>query len=159
PARACLRSSGEHENVTGWWPNPNPGATSMPGLRPPQANVRPKRTSRVSWYTDPGWRQIAGFAPCLLLHLGCTKPNLMGEDVMPVSAKVAGRIAAQMKRYQGVLATIQKKDISEADTVTVINDILADVCGYDKYHEVTSQYAIRGTFVDLAVKVDDNIRF
>ena len=78
---------------------------------------------------------------------------------MPVSAKVAGRIAAQMKRYQGVLATIQKKDISEADTVTVINDILADVCGYDKYHEVTSQYAIRGTFVDLAVKVDENIRF
>ena len=78
---------------------------------------------------------------------------------MPVSTKVAGRIAAQMKRYQGVLATIQKKDISEADTVTVINDILADVCGYDKYHEVTSQYAIRGTFVDLAVKVDEDIRF
>ena len=78
---------------------------------------------------------------------------------MPVSAKVAVRIAAQMKRYQGILATIQKKDISEADTVTVINDILADVCGYDKYHEVTSQYAIRGTFVDLAVKVDENIRF
>ena len=83
----------------------------------------------------------------------------MGEDVMPVSAKVAARIAAQMKRYQSVLATIQKKDISEDDTVTVINDILADVCGYDKYHEVTSQYAIRGTFVDLAVKVDENIRF
>jgi predicted type IV restriction endonuclease len=83
----------------------------------------------------------------------------MGEDVMPVSARVAHRIAAQMKRYQGVLATIQKKDISEDDTVTVINDILADVCGYDKYHEVTSQYAIHGTFVDLAVKVDENIRF
>jgi hypothetical protein len=78
---------------------------------------------------------------------------------MPVSAKVAGRIAAQMKRYQGVLATIQKKDISEADTVTVINDILADVCGYDKFLEVTGQYEIRGTFVDLAVKVDENIRF
>lgn len=78
---------------------------------------------------------------------------------MPVSARVAGRIATQMKRYQSVLSTIQKKDISEADTVTVINDILADVCGYDKYHEVTSQYAIRGTFVDLAVKVDEDIRF
>ena len=78
---------------------------------------------------------------------------------MPVSSKVSARISTQMKRYQNVLAAIQKKDISEADTVTVINDILADVCGYDKYHEVTSQYAIRGTFVDLAVKVDDDIRF
>ena len=83
----------------------------------------------------------------------------MGEDVMPVSAKVAGRIAAQMKRYQGVLATIQKKDISEADTVTVVNDMLADVCGYEKVHEITGQYAIHGTFVDLVVKVDENIRF
>ena len=82
-----------------------------------------------------------------------------GEDVMPVSAKVAGRIAAQMKRYQSVLGTIQKKDTSEADTVTVINDMLTDVCGYDKFLEVTGQYAIRGTFVDLAVKVDENIRY
>jgi hypothetical protein len=78
---------------------------------------------------------------------------------MGISAKVSARIATQLKRYQSVLSAIQKKDISEADTVTVINDILADVCGYDKYHEVTSQYAIRGTFVDLAVRVDNDIRF
>ena len=64
---------------------------------------------------------------------------------MGISAKVSNRIASEVKHYQGILAAIQKKDISEADTVTVINDILADVCGYDKYHEVTSQYAIRGT--------------
>jgi hypothetical protein len=49
--------------------------------------------------------------------------------------------------------------VSEADTVTVINDMLADICGYDKYLHVTSQYAIRGTYVDLAVKVDEDIRF
>lgn len=78
---------------------------------------------------------------------------------MGISAKVSARIAMQMKRYQGILLAIQKRDVSEADTVTVINDILSDVCGYDKYHQVTSQYAIRGTFVDLAVKVDEDIRF
>jgi hypothetical protein len=78
---------------------------------------------------------------------------------MAISSRVSARIVAQIKKYQGILSAIQKKDISEADTVTVINDILADVCGYDKYHEVTSQYAIRGTHVDLAVRVDDEIRF
>lgn len=52
-----------------------------------------------------------------------------------------------------------KRDVSEADTVTVVNDMLSDICGYDKYLHVTSQYAIRGTYVDLAVKVDDHIRF
>jgi hypothetical protein len=54
---------------------------------------------------------------------------------------------------------LQKRDVSEADTVTVINDMLADICGYDKYLHITSQYAIRGTYVDLAVKVDEDIRF
>lgn len=78
---------------------------------------------------------------------------------MGISAKVSARIATQIKRYQSVLSGIEKRDVSEADTVTVINDMLADVCGYDKYHEVTGQYAIRGTYVDLAVKVGEDIRF
>jgi hypothetical protein len=69
---------------------------------------------------------------------------------MGLSAKVSARITTQLKRYQGVLANLQKRDVSEADTVTVINDMLADICGYDKYLHVTSQYAIRGTYVDLA---------
>jgi hypothetical protein len=78
---------------------------------------------------------------------------------MGISAKVSTRIIAQLKRYQTVLANLQKRDVSEADTVTVINDMLADICGYDKYLHVTSQYAIRGTYVDLAVKVDEDVRF
>lgn len=78
---------------------------------------------------------------------------------MGISAKVSNRITTQLKRYRTILTNIQKRDVSEADTVTVINDMLADVCSYDKYHQVTSQYAIRGTFVDLAVMVDDDIRF
>jgi hypothetical protein len=78
---------------------------------------------------------------------------------MGISSKVSSRITTQLKRYQAILANLQKRDVSEADTVTVINDMLADICGYDKYLHITSQYAIRGTYVDLAVKVDEDIRF
>lgn len=78
---------------------------------------------------------------------------------MAISAKVSTRITTQLKKYQSVLSNLQKRDVSEADTVTVINDMLSDICGYDKYLHVTSQYAIRGTYVDLAVKVDEEIRF
>lgn len=78
---------------------------------------------------------------------------------MGFSAKITSRISTEIKRYQFVLAGLQKRDVSEADTVTVVNDMLADVCGYDKYHNVTGQYAIRGTYVDLAVKVDEDVRF
>ena len=76
-----------------------------------------------------------------------------------LSSKVAPRIATELKKYQGILSSLQKRDVSEADTVTVINDMLSDICGYDKYLHVTGQLAIRGTFVDLAVRVDDEIRF
>jgi predicted type IV restriction endonuclease len=62
-------------------------------------------------------------------------------------------------QVEAALADVQKRDVSEADTVTVINDMLADICGYNKYLHITSQYAIRGTYVDLAVKVDEDIRF
>ena len=76
-----------------------------------------------------------------------------------LSSKAAAHIAVELKKYQGILSGLQKRDVSEADTVTVINDMLSDICGYDKYLHVTGQLAIRGTFVDLAVRVDEEIRF
>lgn len=51
------------------------------------------------------------------------------------------------------------RDISEADTVTVIKDMLSDIFGYDKYADLTSEQQIWGTFCDLAVKIDDKIHY
>jgi hypothetical protein len=84
---------------------------------------------------------------------------LLGEIAMAVSAKVSTRISTQLKKYQGILKAAQKRDISEADTVTIITDILADIFGYDKYTQVSSEHAIRGTYVDLVVTVDEKKRF
>jgi hypothetical protein len=78
---------------------------------------------------------------------------------MPVSAKVAERIATQLKRYQAILTQAQQRDVSEADTAIIISDMLSDVFGYNKYEHVTTEHAIRGTFVDLAVEVDEEVRF
>jgi predicted type IV restriction endonuclease len=41
----------------------------------------------------------------------------------------------------------------------VVKDVLADLFGYDKYAELTSEHQIRGTFCDLAVRVDGKVRF
>ena len=78
---------------------------------------------------------------------------------MAVSKKVTDRITAQIKRYQTILADAKNRDISESDTVVIIADILADVFGYKKYVEITTEFAIRGTYVDLAAKVGDDVRF
>lgn len=71
-----------------------------------------------------------------------------------VPKKVAERLVAGIKRYQPILAAAKARDVGEADTVTIIKDMLTDVFGYDKYTELTSEFAIRGTYCDLATKID-----
>lgn len=75
-----------------------------------------------------------------------------------VSKKVAERLVAGIKRYQPILAAARARDVGEADTVTIIKDMLADVFGYDKYSDVTSEHSIRGTFCDLAIKIDNQLQ-
>jgi len=78
---------------------------------------------------------------------------------MPVSSKVASRISSELKRYQPILSGAKQRDIGESDTVVIIQDMLRDMLGYDKYQHVTTEQAIKGTYVDLAVKVDNEVRF
>ena len=52
----------------------------------------------------------------------------------------------------------EPRDVGEADTVTIIKDMLADVFGYDKYVEVTSEFSIRGTYCDLGIKIDSALQ-
>ena len=76
---------------------------------------------------------------------------------MAVPKKVADRLVAGLKRYQPILATAKNRDVGETDTVTIVKDMLADVFGYDKYTELTSEHAIRGTYCDLAIKLDSEL--
>lgn len=78
---------------------------------------------------------------------------------MKIPKKVVERIATTIKTFQAVAASHKSKDVSEADTVTLIKDILSDCFGFDKYHELTSEQQIRGTFCDLAVKIDGKIKY
>lgn len=75
-----------------------------------------------------------------------------------VPKRVTERIIAGIKRYQPILESAKTRDVGEADTVTIVKDMLADVFGYDKYSDLTSEYAIRGTYCDLATKIDGTLQ-
>jgi len=75
-----------------------------------------------------------------------------------IPAKVVSRLTTQLKRFQSVLAAAKARDINESDTALIVTDILAELFGYDKYAEITSEHAIRGTFCDLAVKIDGHLQ-
>jgi hypothetical protein len=73
--------------------------------------------------------------------------------------RIAERLIAGIRKFQPVLVAAKNRDVNESDTVVILNDIFSDVFGYDKYFEVTSEFAIRGTFCDLAIKLDGKIQF
>lgn len=76
---------------------------------------------------------------------------------MAVPKKVQDRIASSLKAFQGVLQQQKARDVSEADTVTVVKDLLCEIFGFDKYAELTSEHNIRGTYCDLAVKIEGRL--
>ncbi len=76
-----------------------------------------------------------------------------------VPKKVTDRFIRMIPKFQKILQLAKDRDVNESDTVSVLNDIFGDVFGYDKYLEVTSELAIRSTFCDLALKVDEKIQF
>jgi len=78
---------------------------------------------------------------------------------MKIPKKVEERFCSVVPKFQKVLNIAKSRDLNESDTVSVITDILADVFGYEKYLEVTSELAIRGTYCDIAVKIGDKIQF
>lgn len=73
--------------------------------------------------------------------------------------RVSDRLVRIVPKFQQVLKLAKDRDVNEADTVSIIKDMLADIFGYDKYLDITSEFQIRGTFCDLAVKIDNKVEF
>jgi hypothetical protein len=70
-----------------------------------------------------------------------------------VPSKVFERLTGGLRRFQPVLNAAKARDAGEADTSTIVKDVLSEVLGYDKYAEITSEHLIKGTYCDLAVKL------
>ena len=75
-----------------------------------------------------------------------------------IPTKVSDRLISGIKKFQPILEAAKARDVNESDTVIIVTDMLSDVFGYDKYSEITSEYVIRGTYVDLAIKLDGHLQ-
>jgi hypothetical protein len=75
---------------------------------------------------------------------------------IPTSSKK--RIIDGMKKYKSIMEKAESQDVNESDTVTILTDIFADVLGYDKYEEITSELAIKKSFCDIAIKLNDKVK-
>ena len=75
-----------------------------------------------------------------------------------IPTKVYDRLVSSVKRFQPILSAAKSRDAGEADTSTIVKVLLAEMFGYDQFAEVTSEFMIKGTYCDLAVKLDGKLQ-
>jgi len=78
---------------------------------------------------------------------------------MALSKRVRERIAAKTKHFRPILADARNRDVSESDTVLIITEMLSEMLGYRKFQDITTEFAVRATYVDLAVRKDTQTLF
>jgi len=76
-----------------------------------------------------------------------------------IPKSVSNRLKSEVPRFKRVLKNAANRDVNESDTVTIVTDMLASIFGFDKYAEITSEQAIRGTYCDLAVQVEGTVEY
>jgi hypothetical protein len=76
---------------------------------------------------------------------------------MAIPTKVQSRIIEGLKRFQPIVESAKIRDANESDTVVLLTGILSEILGFDKYTDITTEHSIRGTFCDLAIKINGNI--
>jgi phage anti-repressor protein len=67
------------------------------------------------------------------------------------------RVKAGVRKFSRPLADFVARDVNEADTRLLITDFLCEVLGYDKYSDVTAEFAIKGDFADYGLRIDKQL--
>ena len=78
--------------------------------------------------------------------------------MVTIPTKTKERLIAGIKKFQPIIKAARDRDINESDTVMIISDVLSEVFGYGKFDEITSEFAIKKTYCDLAVKIEGKPR-
>jgi predicted type IV restriction endonuclease len=72
-----------------------------------------------------------------------------------VTAKT--RISNSIKKLNKPTLLLKEKDALEADTRHLVTDILVDALGYDKYENLTAEFAVKGDFADYGIRIDKQL--
>jgi len=78
----------------------------------------------------------------------------MAVEIPP---KIATQIAEGLDRYRKPLRDARARNATEGDTGLLVHSMLADVFGYDRFTEVTSEFKIKGQFADFVTKNGDRL--
>lgn len=71
------------------------------------------------------------------------------------NAKAA--IKTGIRKFAKPLAELVTRDANEGDTRLLITDFLCEALGYDKFEDLTTEYAVRYEFADYGVRINKQL--
>lgn len=66
-------------------------------------------------------------------------------------------IKSSIRRFSKPLQDLVQRDANEGDTRLLVTDFLCTALGYDKYEDLTTEFAVRGEFADYGVRIDKQL--
>ena len=66
-------------------------------------------------------------------------------------------IRAAIRKFSKPLQDIVARDANEGDTRLLVTDFLCNGLGYDKFEDLTTEFAVRGEFADYGVRIDKQL--
>jgi hypothetical protein len=87
------------------------------------------------------------------------KKKQRSGDFLKVEGQIKRRDALKslVKSFKPIIQQAKARNANEADTANIVHKFFQDVLGWD-FLDLTSEYKIKNTFCDLAVKHDGEIR-
>jgi predicted type IV restriction endonuclease len=66
-------------------------------------------------------------------------------------------IKLAIRRFSRPIQEIIARDANEGDTRLVVTDFLCEGLGYDKFEDLTTEFAVKGEFADYGVRIDKQL--
>jgi predicted type IV restriction endonuclease len=66
-------------------------------------------------------------------------------------------IRSAIRRFSKPLQDIVSRDANEGDTRILVTDFLCTALGYDKFEDLTTEFAVRGEFADYGIRIDKQL--
>lgn len=84
-----------------------------------------------------------------------TEPKVASRPKWEEEARTSIRSA--LRKFAKPMKEIIARDANEGDTRLIVTDFLCDALGYDKFEDLTTEFAVRGEFADYGVRIEKQL--
>lgn len=82
----------------------------------------------------------------------------MSNTTMPKwETEARDSIKSGLRKFRKPLENLLAQDANEGDTRLLVTDFLCEALGYDKFEDLTTEFAVRGEFADYGVRIDKQL--